>query len=175
MPAPAPRRPFRPLAVVAALAVALMTLTPPAAAQGIDFNGLQHDSTQPIEITAERLEVSQTDGTALFSGEVLVVQGEARMTAGSLRVTYATDSRRIDRMEATGGVTFVTPTDAAEAQGAVYAVPAGELVMTGEVLLTQGRSAIAGDRLVVDLDAGTGRVEGRVRTVLQPRDGTGRD
>jgi lipopolysaccharide export system protein LptA len=40
--------------------------------------------------------------------------------------------------------------------------------MTGSVLLTQGRNAIAGERLVLDLKAGTGVMEGRVKTVFTP-------
>jgi lipopolysaccharide export system protein LptA len=36
------------------------------------------------------------------------------------------------------------------------------------VVLTQGPATITGDRLVADLRAGTGRIEGRVRTVFRP-------
>ena len=39
--------------------------------------------------------------------------------------------------------------------------------MQGNVLATQGDSAIAGDRMTVDMETGTGRVEGRVRTIFQ--------
>ena len=67
-----------------------------------------------------------------------------------------------------GGVTFVTASDAAEAQDAVYSVAEGTVTMSGDVILTQGRNAIAGDRLVVDLGSGNGRMEGRVRTVFTP-------
>ena len=42
------------------------------------------------------------------------------------------------------------------------------MVLIGDVLVTQGRTAIAGDRLSIDLTTGNGTVEGRVRTVLQP-------
>ena len=56
---------------------------------------------------------------------------------------------------------------AEEAAEAIYTVETGDLVLSGDVLLTQGPSAISGERLVVDLDAGTGRMEGRVRTVFQ--------
>jgi lipopolysaccharide export system protein LptA len=39
--------------------------------------------------------------------------------------------------------------------------------MTGNVLLTQELNAVSGDRLSIDLETGTGVVEGRVRTVLR--------
>lgn len=133
------------------------------------------DAGQPVEVSADSLSVDQGTGQAVFDGNVLVVQGDVRMTAGRIRVVYARDddgnASGIDRLEADGGVTFVTEADAAEAQEAVYAVEEGEVVLTGEVLLTQGQNAISGDRLVLDLTSGTGRMEGRVRTVF----GTGSD
>ena len=43
-----------------------------------------------------------------------------------------------------------------------------EVVLTGGVLLTQGKTAIAAERMVIDLVAGTGRMEGRVSTTFVP-------
>jgi lipopolysaccharide export system protein LptA len=71
-------------------------------------------------------------------------------------------------MHATGGVTLVNGAETAEAQEAVYTISDGIVVMTGDVLLTQGTSAISGSRLNVDLNAGTGLMEGRVTTVFVP-------
>ena len=45
-------------------------------------------------------------------------------------------------------------------------VAAGDVVLTGNVLLTQGANALAGEKLTVDLATGVGRMEGRVRTVF---------
>ena len=72
----------------------------------------------------------------------------------------------IDRLEADGGVTFVTATDSAEALEAVYSIADGSVIMSGDVLLTQGQNAISGEKLIIDLAAGSGRMEGRVRTVF---------
>jgi lipopolysaccharide export system protein LptA len=36
------------------------------------------------------------------------------------------------------------------------------------VLLTQGTTTISGERLVYNLDAGTGTMDGRVQTVFTP-------
>jgi lipopolysaccharide export system protein LptA len=38
--------------------------------------------------------------------------------------------------------------------------------LSGDVLVTQGPTAIAGDRMVVNMRTGNGSVDGRVRTVL---------
>ncbi|MGC9418406.1 MAG: lipopolysaccharide transport periplasmic protein LptA [Rhodovulum sp.] len=157
-----------------ALAALTLSLGPAVAlAQGaeIAFGTLSHDKTLPVEVTSERLSVDQSDGTAIFTGDVLVGQGGMRLSADEVLVVYAgeaPDSRRIARMEATGKVVLALGAEAAEADRAVYTIDSGSIVMTGNVLLTQGDSAISGQRLVVDLDRGTGTMEGRVRTVLQP-------
>ena len=45
--------------------------------------------------------------------------------------------------------------------------------MTGDVLLTQGANALSSERLRIDLNAGTGALEGRVRTIFVPSAGAG--
>ncbi|MCR8724407.1 LptA/OstA family protein [Frigidibacter sp. ROC022] len=148
-----------------------------ALAQGASFpfgDGLAGDSSAPVEIEADSLSISQTDGTATFQGNVLVAQGDLRLSAGAVRVEYSagTDGKQgdIKTLFASGGVTLVSGTEAAEASEAVYAVDTGIVTMTGKVLLTQGRNVISGEKLRVDLGSGTGTMEGRVRTVLQPGD-----
>ena len=154
-------------------ALVLMVLSPLAAfAQGaqVAFGGIRADTSLPVEVTADQLMVNQTDGTATFSGNVLVAQGEMRLSAAEVLVEYGTEDRsRIERLHATGGgVTLVSGAEAAEGDSADYDVEAGIIVMTGNVLLTQGANTITGQMLTVDLKSGTGRMEGRVKTVLQP-------
>lgn len=142
-----------------------------ARAQGAEvaFGGLRADTSLPVEVTADVLSVNQTDGAATFSGNVLVVQGEMRLSADRVEVIYGNAERsRIERLHASGRVTLVSGKDAAEAADAVYTIESGAVEMTGGVLLTQGASTIAGQKLIVDLASGTGRMEGHVTTVLQP-------
>ena len=128
------------------------------------------DVSLPVEVSADALKVDQSSGAATFEGNVLVVQGDVRMSAGAVEITYASDDNTtgngIEALRARGGVTFVTATDAVEASEALYSIKDGTVVLSGNVLLTQGQSAISGDKLVVNLEAGTGRMEGRVRTVI---------
>ncbi|HMO06400.1 MAG TPA: lipopolysaccharide transport periplasmic protein LptA [Paracoccaceae bacterium] len=168
---------LRPLAALLLLALAIPASGPAAAqAQGarVEFGGLRQDPGQPVEVTADSLTVNQADGTALFEGNVVAVQGELRLGAAAVRVEYA-ETGGIARLTATGGVTLASATDAAEAREAVYEIATGTVTMTGDVLLTQGRTAISGQRLVLDLEAGTGRMEGRVQTVFTPGGGTVRN
>ncbi|MFT4784323.1 MAG: lipopolysaccharide export system protein LptA [Paracoccaceae bacterium] len=146
-----------------------------AAAQGaqVAFGALQHDSTLPVEITAQQLEINQDDGGAVFMGDVIVAQGEMRLSAQKVEVRYASGentSGDIDQLLATGGVIFVTGPEVAEAREAVYTLGDSTLRMLGGVLLTQGSNTLAGEQLDINLDAGTGVMTGRVRVIFKSGD-----
>lgn len=147
-----------------------LALAAPALAQeaNVAFGGLTQDTSLPVEITADTLSVNNADGSAVFSGNVLVGQGEMRLSAAEVRVDYAPDSRAIERLHATGGVTIASRQDAAEAREAVYTIDSGLVVMTGDVLLTQGESALSGQKLTLNLKDGTGVIEGGVSTTFVP-------
>ena len=157
---------------LAALALGVAVLASAAYGQGatVAFGGIRSDTSQPVEVTADQLSVNQTDGTATFTGNVVVIQGDLRLGATTVRVEYATDDRtRVERIVASGGVTLVSAAEAAEAKDAVYTVANGQVVMTGDVLLTQNGGTIAGQKLSVDLKTGTGQMDGRVRTIISPK------
>ncbi|WP_099824876.1 LptA/OstA family protein [Oceaniglobus indicus] len=156
------------------IATALALIASPAVAQNtnIAFGGLKHDSSLPVEVASDTLEVSQTDGSAEFRGNVLVSQGEMKLTAGTVRVIYAAEGGgRISRMNASGGVTLVNGAEAAEAREAIYSIDDATVVMTGDVILTQGQTALSSNKLSIDLNSGTGTMEGRVRTIFQTGSG----
>lgn len=158
---------MRRLILPAALLLALSPLA--AVAQQVAFGGIKADPKAPVEVTADALAVNQTDGTATFTGNVVIGQGDMRIQAATVLVEYAKGDRtRIERLHASGGVTLVSAADAAEAAEAVYEVATGRVTMTGNVLLTQGANVMSGQKLTVDLTSGTGQMEGRVRTILQP-------
>ncbi|MEM9843626.1 MAG: LptA/OstA family protein [Pseudomonadota bacterium] len=144
----------------------------PALAQGsqIAFGDTAQDSTLPVEVTADNLDVNQDDGTALFTGNVLIGQGEMRLSAPRVLVIYKEDQSGIEVLQAFDGVTLVSGEDAAEARQADYNIDSGLIELEGDVLLVQGVNALSGDRMFVDTRAGTARVTGRVRTILQPQD-----
>ncbi|RRH73495.1 lipopolysaccharide transport periplasmic protein LptA [Falsigemmobacter faecalis] len=139
-----------------------------AFAQGtaLGFSGLKQDPGAPVEVTSETLSIDRDAGRAILEGDVLVIQGDMRLTAPRVEVIYGTEGQQIKEIHAQGGVTIVTAADAAEAREARYDVATGGLVMSGNVLLTQGPSTISGERMVADLRAGTGRMEGRVKTLF---------
>jgi lipopolysaccharide export system protein LptA len=147
----------------------ILGISGPALAQvAVGFGGVAHDANQPVEVTADSLTVNQSNGNAVFEGNVIVMQGDLRMTAGRIEIVYTTDTgaRRVQDVIATGGVLVTRGADAAEGAEARYAVQTALLTLSGDVLVTQGPTAIAGDRMLIDMTTGTGTVDGRVRTVL---------
>nr|WP_268821684.1 LptA/OstA family protein [Octadecabacter dasysiphoniae] len=150
----------------AVLCVAVLCATPAFAQTNINLGVINADPTAAVEITADNLSVDQTTGTAVFQGNVVVGQGDLRVSAGRIEVVYSGTSGAISRLAASNGVTFVTATEAAEAATADYDLDAGTLTMRGDVLLTQGTSAISADTMRVNLSTGAAQMEGRVRTIF---------
>lgn len=135
---------------------------------GLNFSGLDAVRGLPVEIRSDELQVDNSTGETVFSGNAVLGQGDMRIAAPLIRIIYATsDGGRIERLEASGGVTLVTAEEAAEAQSAVYEVVAGTVTMQGAVILTQGPNVLSGDRLHVNLRTGQGRMDGNVRTIIQ--------
>ncbi len=153
-----------------AAAAALSGIAAFAGAQGapVAFGQIMTDRALPVEVTSDDLSVNQADNTAVFSGGVVIAQGAMRLSAPRVRVIYLADRSGIEALEATGGVTLVSGEDAAEAARADYNITTGIIELRGDVLLVQGDNAITGDTVIVDTGAGTARVSGRVKTVLQP-------
>lgn len=139
------------------------------AAQGtnVAFGTIRQDTSLPVEVTADNLSVDQATGTAIFTGNVLIGQGEMRLSAARVLVVYRDQQTGIARLEATGGVTLVSGPDAAEAERADYDIDKGTIDMSGNVLLTQGQNALSSDTMSVKLSDGTAQMSGRVKTVLQ--------
>ncbi|MEY4695745.1 MAG: lipopolysaccharide transport periplasmic protein LptA, partial [Pseudomonadota bacterium] len=128
----------RAILLSASLGLGLLLMLPAAAAQAqaIDFTGLKQDTSLPVQVESDTLTVDQASGTATFTGAVKVVQGDMTISAASARVEYAEGGQGIEKLFFTGRVTVSTPTEAAEADEAVYTIATGEVVMTGDVLLT---------------------------------------
>ncbi len=164
---------------------------PPNALQGFSQN---HD--QPVHIEATTLEVRDKDKVATFSGDVKVTQGDTGMRCKSLVVFYEQDAKdgdttktlpaadagpggeqRIKRLEARGGVVVTQKEQTATGNLGIFDMKANTVTLTGNVVMTQGKNVLRGERLVVDLTSGVSRVEagknghGRVEGLFQPGSG----
>ena len=136
----------------------------------IEFGDPEYDGSLPVEITADNFKVSQNESTTEFSGDVLIKQGEMIFSADYVMVTYVAvdgeNTGEISELIATGGVTVVFGGEAAEADEATYSIEKGNVVMRGDVLLTQGKSALSGQLLTIELASGLAEMSGRVKTVF---------
>lgn len=132
----------------------------------IALGGLDVDQNAPLEVTSDSLSVNQDTGVAVFSGNVVIGQGTMRLSAAQVSVEYSESTGDISRLKASGGVTLVTDSDAAEAREADYNLDANTLRLSGDVLLTQGSAAISAQAMVINLATGTAEMSGRVRTIL---------
>ncbi|NOD78309.1 lipopolysaccharide transport periplasmic protein LptA [Ruegeria sp. HKCCD4315] len=149
------------------MCLAVIAGTATAQESQVAFGSANADPSLPVEVTSETLNVNQEDGSAEFIGNVIVVQGEMRLTAERVLVIYNQERSAIERMEATENVVLVSPPDAAEGDWAEYTIDSGVIVMKGNVLLTQGPSVISGDQMNANLTTGKATMTGRVKTILQ--------
>ncbi|MEM7296585.1 MAG: LptA/OstA family protein [Pseudomonadota bacterium] len=158
------------LQCISAACAAFMLASSVALAQGlgVSFEGLSADANAPLEIEAERLEVDQDNGDALFSGDVRVVRGEMRLSAPTVKITY-TEDNGISRMLATGGAHLATAAEDMSASTVDYALEDDLILLSGDVVFVQGSTTISSERMRIDLKANSGVLEGSIRSIIQPR------
>lgn len=161
---------LRPVIIGVFLFVGLLPAAVSAQGAQVAFGVVQENAGLPVEVTADKLAVDQQTGEAIFTGNVVIGQGEMRLSADQVLVYYREDPSGVSRLEATGNVILVSGTDAAESERADYDVDDGTIVMTGNVLLAQGPSALTADTMTVQLNDGTAQMSGSVKTVFQTGD-----
>jgi lipopolysaccharide export system protein LptA len=140
----------------------------------------------PIALGADRLEVIEAERVSIWSGRAEATQGENRLRADVIR-SYSPERRGgagndgpnvgggVERMVATGNVYFVTPTQVIRGDEATYTASSDTIVVTGDVILTQGENVLTGSRLTVQVSSGRATMDGaptsagsRVRGVFYP-------
>jgi len=145
--------------------------TTSAAGQSLD-----HDSSQPIEISADSLEVAQEEQLATFAGNVDAVQGDLVLSADKLLVYYEGENSSIGisagggssirRIDAEGHVIIASPEETAEGDYGTYDVLAKLVTLEGQVVLTRGANVVRGERLEMDLVSGKSRMVGGTETSI---------
>ncbi|MEH6726162.1 MAG: lipopolysaccharide transport periplasmic protein LptA [Hyphomicrobiales bacterium] len=164
-----------------AFTVAVLLLLPTVHAQDVSeaFSGLSASSRDPIEIEADELEVQDREKTAVFRGNVRLVQGPTTLRASSITVYYdgrATGTnQQISKVEARGPIHVTSQDQTARGDRATFLMATQILTLSGNVILTKGSNELRGQRLIVNLKTGESRVEaankqsgGRVRGVFLP-------
>jgi lipopolysaccharide export system protein LptA len=151
--------------MIRALALlAPVALTGSASAQGLSaLKG--HDSNAPVDISSDHLEVQDRADRAIWVGNVHVIQGDMTMDAARMTATYTQSKApgggtQINRIDASGGVTVVSPTERAKGNFGIYDVNRRLITLIGNVSLVRAANTVNGARLVIDMNTGRATVDG---------------
>jgi len=159
----------------AALAASAALLAAPAGAQIAPGGG-------PVAWGADRTEYLDAEGVLKLIGRAELIQAENRLRANTIDL-YTTPSRPgaaggggdVREVIAVGDVYFVTPTQVVRGDRAVYTASSDTIVVTGDVILTQGENVMTGSRLTIQVSTSRATMDGaptsagqRVRGVFYP-------
>lgn len=146
-----------PIAAVLAGALGVLLTLPEAEAQILKG----HDTSAPVEFSADRMEVQDRADRVVAAGNVVVTQGGLNLTAQRLTVAYHdTNGLEIDRLDASGGVVVTRGNERASGNVAIYDLNRKLITLIGGVQLNQGANRLSGGRLVIDLASGRTTVDG---------------
>ena len=149
-------------------------------AAGSRLEGLALSGDQPIQIESDQLKVQDEKGTATFTGNVKVVQGQTTMQSGHMTVYYAKDggspatgTSRIDRIDVGGKIYIRSENQEATADRGVFDMKTEVVELTGDrVILSEGNNVFVGCKLTVFMKTGEAKLEScgnRVRIQLDPK------
>lgn len=114
--------------------------------------------------------VSRTPTSLSLRGRAELTQGQNRIRAD--QVEGAVNGGVLTRVEASGNVYFVTPEQTIRGDRAVYTPANDTIVLTGDVILTQGRNVMTGHRLTYNTRTEAAQMQsgngGRVQGVFYP-------
>jgi lipopolysaccharide export system protein LptA len=144
-----------------ALTIALLAT---AGAHAQAFRG--HNTKAPIDYAADRTEGLLREDRAVFSGNVIVRQGDLTLNAGRINVAFSDGRSKgsVERIDAAGGVTVRRGNESAQGSFAIYDPTRRLITLLGGVILTQGSNTVRGERLVIDLETGRAVVDGAAQS-----------
>ncbi len=157
------------------------------------MQGFGRDRKEPVKIEANSLEIHDRESYAIFEGNVTVKQGDSTMRAPRLKVYYEgslskkkggektvqsvqktkdgkASNQRIKKIEALGGIVITAKDQKATGDSGVFDMPSNTATITGNVVVSQGPNVMKADKIIVDLNTGTSRLEsaGRVQGLFVP-------
>jgi|GEM_PF-197561 len=151
------------------------------------FGGFSADNNQPINIESDSLEVNDTKKTAVFRGNVVAIQGDMEMRTPELEVTYSGQvagggggsaaasapggkGSQLTRLRAKKKVLITSANNqTAKSDWADFDVVKQMITIGGNVVVSQGKNIMKGEKLVIDLKKGTSRFETAANTNTKRR------
>ncbi len=143
------------------------------------FGNPKSDKAREIYIESDTMEVEQKANRATFVGSVDATRGSVRLRSSRLVVNFkkaakgAKAKTELTKLDARGNVVVTSKGQRATSDWAIMLVQANKVTMGGNVVLTEGKTVIKGNKLEIDLNTGKSRVfgggsSGRVKGVFLP-------
>ncbi|MBI4793797.1 MAG: lipopolysaccharide transport periplasmic protein LptA [Deltaproteobacteria bacterium] len=142
------------------------------------------DSDAPIHIEADRMVSKQNDNAIVFTGNVDARQGALTIHSDEMTVYHknqpATKStgqegpQKIEKLYAVGNVKIVQEELVATGNSMEYFAEGRKVLLTGDTKVWQDNNLVTGEKILLDLNAGTTVVEpdsktgGRVKAFFNP-------
>ena len=143
------------------------------------------NSKEPITIDADKLAYFDKEQKAIYTGNVVAIQGDSKLTCTVLTIYLARNQQpsgqaappapapaadatgqpptsstsQIKHMDAMGPVTVVSKTQVATGERAVYDKTENKAWLFGRVTLSDGANVTKGDKLTYDMTTGEAVVE----------------
>jgi lipopolysaccharide export system protein LptA len=144
------------------------------------------NSKQPISIDADKLVYYDKERKAIYSGNVVVIQGDTKMTCSIMTVfldrspaqaqnpaaapaqgsnqaadgqSGPTSDSGVKHIEATGPVTIISKTQVATGDSGRYDKDENKVWLIGHVTLSDGQNVTKGDKLTYDLKSGQATID----------------
>jgi len=127
---------------------------------------------KPVDIEADKMEIQDKENKAIFTGNVHAKRPDVTLDCDLLVVdfvdakqAYGTSKTEVTNLDATGNVVIVTERQKITGEHATMDPRTDVLVVTGNVVLTQGKTVLRGPKLNANLktnkmDMTGGRVKG---------------
>ena len=150
---------------------------------------------EPIEIVSDRMEAFNEKKLVIFSGNARAIQGDITLKADRLLLynkiepgkkdkaaTKEMDtSGELDKIEAKGNVIITQKARMATGDEAIYQQDSGQMILTGNAVLREGKNIITGCKVIVYTTEDHGSVEPctpgkneRVKAIVYPQQNKGR-
>lgn len=107
-------------------------------------------SDAPIEITANKTEYLQNEGRGVYTGNVVAIQGESKITTDKLTFIcartapagQAQEQCEIEELIAEGNVYYIAQDARIRGDRAEYDFPTDTITITGDVILSRGEDGV---------------------------------
>jgi len=129
-------------------------------------------SKAPIDITADRLDIDQKKGEAVFKGKVVARQKDMTLQADVISIIFAKKENEVKEIIAKGSVTINLGQKMATCTTAHFYTNDNKVILTGKPQLREGKNIIEGEKIIFFLNEERSIVEGkknsRVKTTIFP-------